>query len=49
MNSMPDYEAPITVHFHGGFLNGHTSHSGESATGEITDFWNADAVYFVTQ
>src|SRR4029079_13499590 len=45
---MPDHEVPIIVHFHGSFLDGHISRSGEAATGDITDFWNADAVYYVT-
>jgi len=38
----------ITVHFHGGFLDGHVSNSGDTLKGEVTDFWNADAILFVT-
>jgi len=38
----------ITVHFHGEFLDGHISNSGDPLNGEVTDFWNADAILFVT-
>jgi len=46
---MPLHVGPIVVRFQGGFLDGHVSHSGEKTSGGITDFWNADAIYFATR
>jgi hypothetical protein len=46
---MSGHTGPITVHFHGGFLDNHISHSDEPQTGQVTDFWSAEAIHFVTQ
>jgi hypothetical protein len=43
------HKGPIVVRFHGGFLAGRVSRSGEKVLGEIDEIWNADAIYFATR
>jgi hypothetical protein len=45
---MPDYSGIVAVHFHGGFLDGQTTRSGDPVTGGIIDYWNAKQIYDVT-
>lgn len=46
---MPLHNGPVVVRFHGGFLDGHVSHSDDQDSGGIMDFWNAGAIYFATR
>ena len=43
------HNGPVSVHFHGGFLDGHVSHSGETLRGGYMDIWTADSFYFATK
>jgi len=43
------HSGPVVVRFHGGFLDGTESRSGEKPTDAIAEIWNAEAIYFATR
>ena len=43
------HNGPVVVRFHGGFLDGKVSRSGEKPVGAIAEIWNAEAIYFATR
>ena len=49
---MPPYKlhnGPIAVHYHGGFLDGHVSRTGETPPGGFLEIWSARSFYFSTK
>jgi hypothetical protein len=41
-------DLPAVVHFHGGFLDGMTSRTGDPLNGGILDYWHAERFHAAT-